>query len=398
MTSRWLTLTLALLAAACGGGTSPTPPEPNPDPVPLPSPPPTAKGAVSAGEHHTCGFNSNGETWCWGRNQYGEQGTSGDESPVPVQARITGLAQVVSGNQATCGLKTDGTFWCWGRILSEDEDTLFSPPQQLTVFGTEVQSFDMGEETAYVTKKDGSIWAYSQGDTQQVVASGARALSVYDGDFMCFVKSDGTLVCQGYNNAGNLGNGTTSGGSVQVKVPAGTLFQQVSVGGNFACGLTTAGEVWCWGANEVAQTGTRTGTQDCFWSSGALPCNPTPRKITGLPAPAKVLVTAYSTALVLLTDGTVWGWGGNATLQLGAATQETCPNIFGNDPCSSTPVKVPVQNMLTLSAGGDHVCGCDTSGTAWCWGFSASGKLGTTSQPETLEGEPPAQVLNFRCW
>jgi alpha-tubulin suppressor-like RCC1 family protein len=387
MTSRWLTLTLALLVAACGGDTS----TPDPDPTPDPGPSPAAKGLVSAGAHHTCAFNASGETWCWGRNQYGEQGTTGSGSPVPVQARITGLADVVAGNQATCGLKTDGTFWCWGRILGHDEDILLSPPKQLTVFGTDVRYFDMAEDTAYVTKKDGSIWTHSQGTTRQVFPSGAGTLSVYYGDSVCFVKTDGTLGCQGNNDAGNLGDGTTTSGAVQVKVPDGTLFQQVSVGGNFACGLTTTGEVWCWGANEEAQTGTRESAQDCIWSgAGATPCNPTPRKITGLPAPAN--------ALVLLTDGTVWGWGSNGSFELGQEITETCPNVFSSDPCSSTPVKVPVQNMVSLSAGSAHVCGCDASGTAWCWGSSGSGKLGTTTLPNASGDEPPVQVQSFRCW
>jgi alpha-tubulin suppressor-like RCC1 family protein len=392
MNLRRLTVTLALFGIACGG-TSPTDPDPVPDPTP------TSKGFVGAGTHHTCGFNANGETWCWGRNQYGELGSTSNQGPVSVQARITDLAEVDSGTQATCGRKADGTLWCWGRILGENESTLRSPPQHVSEFGSDVRSFAMAEDTVFVTQTDGSLWTYTHGVAKQLVASGAGQVSVYYGDSWCFVQSDGTLGCQGNNDSGTLGDGTTNGGATQVKVPAGTLFQQVSVGGNFACGLSTAGEVWCWGANEEAQTGTRQSTQNCSWSGGGdTPCNPTPRKINGLPAPAKAIVTGYSTTLALLNDGTVWGWGSNDDFELGGPTSETCPNIFGNDPCSSVPVKVPVENMVSLSAGSDHVCGCDKDGTAWCWGSSSSGKLGTTSLPNSSGDQPPVQVQNFRCW
>jgi alpha-tubulin suppressor-like RCC1 family protein len=351
---------------------------------------------ISAGTHHTCGVNDRGETWCWGRNQYGELGTDGGENHTPVQARISDLVEVVSGTQATCGRKEDGTLWCWGRILSDDEDTLRSPPQLMSMIGGEVQQFDMAERTAFVLKKDGSITLHFQGSTQQIVATGAGPLSVYYEEAVCFVRGDGTLGCQGYNDNGILGNGTTRSGATQVKVPDGTTFQQVSLGGHFACGLTTAGEVWCWGSNERAQTGTRQSSQTCQWSAaGAVPCNPTPVKVSGLPAPAKAIATGYDFALALLTDGTVWGWGSATQLHLGTPSSETCTSVFGTSACSPTPLKAPVERLVSLSAGASHACGCDQDGTAWCWGSTGSGKLGI---PPTTSESPPIQVQGFRCW
>lgn len=395
MNSRLLTVTLALLGIACGD----TPPS-GPGPDPLPDPDPAPKGFVSAGIHHSCGFNASGETWCWGRNQYGELGSTSDQSPLPVQARISGLAEVIAGNQATCGRKADGTLWCWGRLLGPDEGELRSPPAQMNMFGSDVRHFDVAEHTLFVSKTDGSIWSHYQGTSEQIVESGAGLFSVYTGDAVCFVRSDGTLGCQGDNDSGILGDGTTTAGATQVKVPPGTSFQQVSLGRNFACGLSSEGEVWCWGANEVAQTGTRQSAQSCRWSAaGETPCNPTPVKLSGLPAPAKALATGYDFTLALLTDGTVWGWGINDFFQLGGPSNETCPTLFANEPCSPEPRKVPVEKMISISAGDVHACGCDEAGTAWCWGSAGSGKLGTTTLPNPSSGsQPPVQVQGFRCW
>jgi hypothetical protein len=74
----WLHIVAAALLSIACGETPPPDPEPNPDPDPDPTPP----AFVSAGGHHTCGLNRSGEVWCWGRNQFGELGVTGDETAV----------------------------------------------------------------------------------------------------------------------------------------------------------------------------------------------------------------------------------------------------------------------------------------------------------------------------
>jgi alpha-tubulin suppressor-like RCC1 family protein len=98
--------------------------------------------------------------------------------------------------------------------------------------------------------------------------------------------------------------------------------------------------------------------------------------------------------MVLLTDGTVWGWGDNTLLRLGRESGETCTTPFGKEACSTKPIQVPVEGLVTLSVGPGHSCGCDKDGAAWCWGAGDSGKL---SIPGTVYSSPPIQVQGFRC-
>src|SRR3990172_4389445 len=56
----------------------------------------------------------------------------------------------------------------------------------------------------------------------------------------CGVRTDGTLACWGYNNAG------------RAPPPAGT-FSQVSAGQSHTCGLRTDGTLACWGDNGSGQ-------------------------------------------------------------------------------------------------------------------------------------------------
>ena len=66
--------------------------------------------------HSPCGLTSDGSTYCWGLNNYGQlgDGTIMDRvSPSPV---IGGhkFSSISLGLRSSCGLKTDGSIYCWG--------------------------------------------------------------------------------------------------------------------------------------------------------------------------------------------------------------------------------------------------------------------------------------------
>jgi alpha-tubulin suppressor-like RCC1 family protein len=360
-----------------------------------------AVGAISAGKHHTCGISADGGTWCWGRNQYGEQGTSGPSSSVPVPARIDGLVEISAGLQSTCGRKGDGTVWCFGRILGENQSTLKSPPAEVSAVSNSARQMATWGSGLVFRKDDGVIWAWSGGAATQALAAlttgPARDFAV--GDALCWTRADGSeTFCElGSEYTGIRGNGTLDGGAGPVLVPAPVL--RLAVGEGFACAVLTGGDVWCWGQNDVGQTGTETSQANCTRGAGDIPCNPTPVKVQGLPGAAKALAAGYGFALALLEDGTVWGWGINDYFQLGGPIARTCTNVFGTYPCSPSPVKVPVEPLQQISASSDHICGCGVDGKAWCWGDSGSGVLGASQLPNPAgRGQPPVNPDGFRCW
>ncbi len=61
------------------------------------------------------------------------------------------------------------------------------------------------------------------------------------GEFACGIKSDGRVVCWGFNGDGQVS-----------PVPPGT-YTQISAGSSHACGVLTNGTVVCWGLNTSAQ-------------------------------------------------------------------------------------------------------------------------------------------------
>ena len=187
----------------------------------------------------------------------------------------------------------------------------------------------------------------------------------------------------GDNRRGQLGNGTTAGSPVPVKVAGLSQVTGISAGYDSSMATRTNGisaitSVWTWGGNDFGQLG-----------DGTLTSHSTPERVTGLPvyspasplrrvhrAPGRRISATGGFATVLGTDGTVWAWGDDSAGQLGSAR-------------SSIPVTRPVNTIgagsgiTQLSAGDFHVLALKSNGSVLAWGSNGSGQLGngTTTDP-----------------
>ena len=82
-------------------------------------------------------------------------------------------------------------------------------------------------------------------------------ISVSDGVFMCGRSADGLVYCAGFNDVGQLGDGTPvkkraePAPTVPMPLPA----VQVTAGGGGACARLSDDSVWCWGHNNDGAVG-----------------------------------------------------------------------------------------------------------------------------------------------
>lgn len=200
----------------------------------------------------------------------------------------------------------------------------------------------------------------STGLTNVVAADAGYAHSIA-------LKSDGTVWAWGYNASGQVGDSSSITRLAPVRVtPAAPVFpltfKAVSAGVDHSLALRNDGTVWAWGANNLGQLGTGNTT-------GSL----VPVQVAGLPGSLTVLAISAGNGFsaALLSDGTVRMWGRSDYGQLG--TGNTVSSLVPLEPSGLG------NSNSSIVAGDNHVLALKSDGTVWGWGSNFSGELGDLS-------------------
>ena len=185
--------------------------------------------------------------------------------------------------------------------------------------------------------------------------------------YSAVLKSDGTVWMWGYNNRGQLGNGTTTDSDTPAAVTGLSNVEHIAAGKEHMVALKTDGTVWAWGYNNYGQLGNDTTTNAT-----------TPVQVktaTGNNLSDIVEISAgESHSLALKADGTVWAWGCNTNGRLGDGTQTH----------SHTAIQVTGLSGITdIAAGGRHNLAIKNDGTVWAWGYNNYGQLGIGSTTDS---------------
>lgn len=329
---------------------------------------------IAIGYDHSCVTVTNGKVICWGTNDAWQLRSAIPkfyETAVPVEVPgSTDVTSLTSGPDALCSVDSTGTVDCWGGAVSGWDTT--------GTFGMMMKSVDVdsvatGYLHACAVLNDASVECWGDNSHGQlgdgnmggppwepVAATGVQnAVEVGAGDaHSCALIDDGTILCWGVNNQGQLGNGTNTTSAMPVQVTGITDAVAISVRASTSCAVLGDGTISCWGHNDRGQLGNGTTT------ASALPV-----QVTGITDATGVAV-GWGHTCATSTDGTASCWGRNDQGQLGNGTM------------TSSTIPTPVTGLTNVSAvdvGYKHSCAVLTDGRVRCWGSNQNGIRGDGS-------------------
>jgi len=230
----------------------------------------------------------------------------------------------------------------------------------------------------------------------------------------CGIGMNGIAYCWGWNQYGQLGNGTTTNSNRPTPVSGSITFSSLMAAGYHTCGLTPDGAAYCWGDNVYGVLGDGTGSQ----------------RLSPVPVLGGLTYSSISGGMwhtcALTSTGVAYCWGENSHgelatgdfarhsspfpiggglsfKRLAAGSGHTCAqsandvwycwgaNLWGEVGNSGFDVNLPVavtggDKFVTVRGGGrlyaagkphyGHSCGLTADGAAFCWGYNGVGQLG----------------------
>jgi alpha-tubulin suppressor-like RCC1 family protein len=238
----------------------------------------TGTVATSSGAFFSCALDGN--NWrvrCWGADQFGQlgDGSSADSSrAVEVIGLDEDVAKIASGYGHTCALRTNGGLQCWGYNSNGQigDGTLIDRHRPVAIDNFQASSLGSGGEVSCALGSGAAFcWGannYGQlGDgngssvamPMAVVGITSGAGAIFEGqDHGCAIVSGGGVRCWGFNNHGELGDGTHSDSGQLTPVDVVGLSSGAvtgAAGNEHTCVVLAGGGVKCWGANDRGQLG-----------------------------------------------------------------------------------------------------------------------------------------------
>ena len=248
---------------------------------------------VASGLHNSLAVDQHGEVWTWGSNGSGESGTGTTkmpESPLPVRIpadslgnpfdKVVQVAVWASGkSNGNIAVKSDGTVWIWGI-------------------------------TAEGMRGNGQYGQLNTRPVQIKIPQNKKIVKVVVGAIVMALASDGTVWTWGGDNRKELLGTNTADFTHPHQVPLPQRAKDIAGGGFYSYALGVSGVLYGWGYYTAYM---------CIGTGGwkrAPPPPAAPKDLTEdlrLPKPV-VSVTCNSTCThVILSDGTLWGWGDNTS-------------------------------------------------------------------------------------
>jgi alpha-tubulin suppressor-like RCC1 family protein len=301
----------------------------------------------AAGNNHALVLTSDGKLFAWGQNNRGQFGDgTAVNAPLPVAVNMTGVlagktVKAIAGCMDSSAVLTeDGKVYTWGNNsngqlgVGSNIDSLLpvAVVSGGSLAGKVVDQIACGFNHMLALTRDGQIFAWGLNTSYQLgnntitsttvptavtmtALAGKTVTKIVSHNSHSFaLTQDGWLYGWGYNNYGQIGNGTGVNVQIPTLVPrtgalAGKTLTDVSVGMQHSLALSSDGQVFAWGWNNNGQLGVNSTTSSTL-----------PLLVTGFGALDGKVATAIGAtwyqSQALTSEGKVVSWGMNEQGQL----------------------------------------------------------------------------------
>ncbi|WP_328603350.1 hypothetical protein OG943_25035 [Amycolatopsis sp. NBC_00345] len=333
---------------------------------------------LEAGSGHLLAVLEDGSAVSWGRNIFGQTSTGGTDNrdrPAPVIAVPGPISSVSLGGGHTLFLLADGTVWAAGAgffgCLGDSAHRISPVPVQVEGLPGRATQVAAGGGHSLALLEDGSVWTWGRDDYGQLGDAGAvkpghavqehmgktypvrfvparveglpevATLAAGGGQSLALLP-DGGVLAWGFNDCGQLGDGTTTHRAAPAKIDALSGVRSLAGGYHHTLALLLDGTVRGFGLNDRGQLGNGRTENSALPVETELPTGAVAVAAVGGGSDAEPGDAGHSVAL--LDDGTVWAWGCNDNGELGDGTTES----------RSVPVQVPgLSGVRGIAVGGE---------------------------------------------
>ena len=396
--------------------------------------------SMSGSSNAVCATDVNDQVKCWGMNYFGRLGfnyiSSENVADPHLIPQWSSAKTIVGGNYATCAQLANQSISCSGYNIASgvidranrslklipglgtvDTAKLFQysgscardSVGKIKCWDSLFSNMDFSKVNPYITKVGDEYVLVPQLEAATDINKMVFSASLGDANYKtsgCFVNASSQVICWGYNNYGQLGNGDISlAGSVTpiqvVGVANATLLKEDrSAGAPVRCALTQDKKLLCWGYN----------------------LNGTFASVTPQVLAENVVdfELSYTTIAVIFADGTVkTAINGNFSVSdplynsltnvkklfsLNFCAQHydntvSCMKYSATDgqPTGFEKI-VDLTNVKQLYPMRDMYCASLNSGGAKCWGDNSRGQLGQLDLVARTSAVTPMGITDVKSF
>ena len=328
---------------------------------------------LAAGWYHTCALTVDGEVLCWGVDRGLGDGVERTDWEKAITPNLTGAfpsgrhaVDLAASSSGTCALLDNQSISCWTRDETPRDGEVFGGNASIINIQSGNHKICASLTNQSTACSSPTWWKRPTSWNHRVEWYNASVTAVTNGyEHTCLILLNGSVMCRGLNEDGQLGDGTWSDRDEFTPVqglPSNVPVVAINAGSHNTCAVVATGNVHCWGQHRgVVADGTH--VVDYYAEPVKFDVHPALTNITAI-------AEENFSYCIIVESGDVACWGHNYYGEIGDGTKEPrYHDVYVHDADDFGGKAIQVR------MGFDTTCVVIDDGSVWCWGHNQPTKM-----------------------